>query len=51
MSRKRTKEVRGSEIFTTVFNTSSTSIQTVDNTLGNMVNFNHIRRPKKVFIT
>ena len=35
------------DIVTTAFNTASAARQTVDNTLGNMVNSKQIRRPKK----
>ena len=41
------KEVRRADIVTTAFNTASAARQTVDNTLGNMVNSKQIRRPKK----
>ena len=41
------KEVRRADIVTTAFNTASAAKQTVDNTLGNMVNSKQIRRPKK----
>jgi len=41
------KEVRRADILTTAFNTASAAKQTVDNTLGNMVNSKQIRRPKK----
>ena len=43
------KEVRRADIVTTAFNTASAARQTVDNTLGNMVNSRQIRRPKKGF--
>ena len=35
------------DIVNTAFNTASVAKQTVDNTLGNMVNSKQIRRPKK----
>ena len=41
------KEVRRADIVTTAFNIASAARQTVDNTLGNMVNNKHIRRTKK----
>ena len=41
------KEVRRADIVNTAFNTASVAKQTVDNTLGNMVNSKQIRRPKK----
>ena len=41
------KEVRRADIVTTAFNTASVARQTVDNTLGNMVNSKQIRRTKK----
>tara|TARA_A100000164_G_C21520237_1_gene591137 strand:+ start:121 stop:513 length:393 start_codon:yes stop_codon:yes gene_type:complete len=41
------KEVRRADIVTTAFNTASAARQTVDNTLGNMINNKQIRRPKK----
>ena len=42
------KEVRRADIVTTAFNITSAARQTVDNTLGNMVNNKQIRRTKKV---
>ena len=41
------KEVRRADIVTTSFNIASAARQTVDNTLGNMVNSKQIRRTKK----
>ncbi len=41
------KEVRRADIVTTSFNIASAARQTVDNTLGNMVNNKQIRRTKK----
>ena len=41
------KEVRGADIVASTFNTASAAKQTIDNTLGNMVNSKHIRRTKK----
>ena len=41
------EEVRRADIVTTAFNTASAARQTVDNTLGNMVNSKQIRRTKK----
>ena len=41
------KEVRRADIVTTAFNIASAARQTVDNTLGNMVNNKQIRRTKK----
>ncbi len=41
------KEVRRIDIVTTAFNIASAARQTVDNTLGNMVNSKQIRRTKK----
>ena len=41
------KEVRRADIVTTAFNIASAARQTVDNTLGNMVNSKLIRRTKK----
>ena len=41
------KEIRRADIVNTAFNTASIAQQTVDNTLGNMVNSKQIRRPKK----
>ncbi len=45
--KKGQKEVRRADIVTTAFNIASAARQTVDNTLGNMVNNKQIRRPKK----
>ena len=39
--------MRRAVIVNTAFNTASVAKQTVDNTLGNMVNSKQIRRPKK----
>ena len=41
------KKERRADIVTTAFNTASAARQTVDNTLGNIINNKQIRRPKK----
>ena len=41
------KEVGRADIVASTFNTASAAKQTIDNTLGNMVNSKQIRRTKK----